>query len=130
MSPFVLNIADLLGRSGASRPERITVSVDWRLNASGLVPEPPLEADLVLQAVPSGILARGTVSFLTRNTCQRCLEVFDEKNLRHSQNGCQIRRTKGTAFDPTRSTSNSCSSMRLFWRFPCSPCVMNPVREL
>jgi uncharacterized protein len=79
VSPFVLNIADLLGRSGASRPERITVSVDWRLDASGLVPEPPLEADLVLQAVPSGILARGTVSFLTRNTCQRCLEVFDEK---------------------------------------------------
>jgi uncharacterized protein len=79
VSPFVLNIADLLGRSGASRSERITASVDWRLDASGLVPEPPLEADLVLQAVPSGILARGTVSFLTRNTCQRCLEVFDEK---------------------------------------------------
>lgn len=78
MSPFVLNVADLLGRSGAARPERLTVSVDWHLDASGIAPEAPLEADLVLQAVPSGILVRGTVSFLARSACRRCLEVFDE----------------------------------------------------
>lgn len=78
MSPFVCNVADLLGRSGATRPERITAVVDWHLDASRVAAEPPLEADLVLQAVPSGILVRGNISFRAQNTCQRCVDEFDE----------------------------------------------------
>jgi uncharacterized protein len=78
VSPFVFNVADLLGRSGATRPERIATAVDWHLDASRVAAQPPLEADLVLQAVPSGILVRGNISFRARNTCQRCLDEFDE----------------------------------------------------
>lgn len=77
-SPFVINVADLIGRSGVTRPERISTAVDWRLDASRLETEPPLEADLILQPVPSGMLVRGTVSFRVRHTCQRCLDEFIE----------------------------------------------------
>jgi uncharacterized protein len=72
-NPFLLNVADLLGNEASSRPVTITGPVDWRIEMIRVVQEPPLTADLVLHPVSGGIAVTGRVSFVTSDTCYRCL---------------------------------------------------------
>jgi uncharacterized protein len=78
-SPFVLNVADLLGRDAPSRRELIEVPVDWGLELSTIQLEPPLVADLTLSSLPSGVLARGTLQFHAEHTCRRCLTPYTDE---------------------------------------------------
>ncbi len=72
-SSFLLNVSDLLGKEASSRPVTITASVEWKIEMIRLVGDPPLVADLVLHPVSGGIAVTGRVSFVTRDTCYRCL---------------------------------------------------------
>jgi len=74
-SPFVLNVADLLGRDASPRAERIEASVDWGIELSRIDPDQPIEADLMLHPVSGGIAVTGKVLFDTRDSCFRCLRV-------------------------------------------------------
>ncbi len=72
--PFLLNVADLLGKEASSRPVTITEPVDWKIELIQVAEQPPLTADLVLHPVSGGIAVTGRVRFTTRDTCYRCLE--------------------------------------------------------
>ncbi|MGI9667073.1 MAG: YceD family protein [Acidimicrobiia bacterium] len=72
-SPFVLSVADLLGRDASPRAERLEAEVDWRIELSRVMPEPPLVADLLLHPVSGGIAVTGKVHFTTEDSCSRCL---------------------------------------------------------
>lgn len=73
-SPFALIVSDLLGRDASSRAEHIEVSVDWGIEMSRVASDEPLVADLSLHPVTGGIAVTGSVSFVTDDTCFRCLE--------------------------------------------------------
>ena len=75
-SPFVLNVADLLGRNATSRPVSIEAYVDWGVEMSKISTDVPLVADLVLHPVSGGIAVTGTVTYTTIDTCFRCLDLF------------------------------------------------------
>jgi uncharacterized protein len=76
MSPFVVNVADLLNRPGARRRER----VEGRLAGgpvtvvdSALRTEVPAVVDTLLEWVSDGLLATGTVDGAWEGPCRRCL---------------------------------------------------------
>jgi uncharacterized protein len=73
-SPFVLNVSDLLGRDASSRTETVEASVDWGIELSKVKSEPPLSALLTLHPVSGGIAVTGSVEFVTKDSCYRCLE--------------------------------------------------------
>lgn len=72
-SPFVLSVADLLGRDASPRPEQIDAAVEWQIELSKVLADPPLEADLMLHPVSGGIAVTGRVHFSTEDACSRCL---------------------------------------------------------
>jgi uncharacterized protein len=75
-SPFLVDISDLIGRDVPPRAVLIEVVVDWRLDMSRVLADPPLVADLSVAPVPGGILVRGDVCFTVEHTCRRCLTDF------------------------------------------------------
>lgn len=72
-SPFVLNVADLLGRDASPRPEVVEASVDWGIELSRIDPQHPIVADLLLHPVSGGVAVTGRVDFVTEDSCFRCL---------------------------------------------------------
>lgn len=74
-SPFVLNVADLLGHDASPRSEVVEASVDWGIELSRIDPSQPIDADLVLHPVSGGVAVTGRVSFRTEDSCFRCLAV-------------------------------------------------------
>lgn len=76
-SPFVVSITEL--RRERAAPKRIDIehSVDWRLDLSRVSAEAPLRAELELEAMPGGILARGSVTATVHHICHRCLDEWD-----------------------------------------------------
>ncbi|MCZ7533433.1 MAG: DUF177 domain-containing protein [Acidimicrobiia bacterium] len=72
-SPFVLNVADLLGSDASARSVRVESIVDWKLDLIELSGDEPIIADIVLHPVSGGVAATGSVSFVTNETCHRCL---------------------------------------------------------
>lgn len=75
-SPFLVDVSDLLGRDVPARPVVIDVVVDWSLEMSKILAEPPLVADLSIAPIPGGILVRGEVCYAVEHTCRRCLADF------------------------------------------------------
>jgi DUF177 domain-containing protein len=75
-SPFVLNVADLLGRDTTSRPVTVEASCDWGMEMSKISPDVPVVADLMLHPVSGGVAVTGTVTYTTTDTCFRCLDEF------------------------------------------------------
>lgn len=75
MKPFVVTVADLLGRPGARR----RVQVEGRLASgvtvvdSALRADAPVAVDAVLECVSDGLLATGTVDGGWDGLCRRCL---------------------------------------------------------
>ncbi len=77
-SPFVVPIGDLLRDRAEPRDIDVEASVDWRVELSGVWPDPPLIATLTLSPMPGGLLVRGSVEGVAHHSCHRCLEEFDE----------------------------------------------------
>ncbi|MDJ0961228.1 MAG: DUF177 domain-containing protein [Acidimicrobiia bacterium] len=77
-SPFVIPIGDLLRDRAEPRDVDVEASVDWHVELSAVLPEPPLTAALTLSPMPGGLLVRGSVSGVARHSCHRCLEDYDE----------------------------------------------------
>ena len=71
-SPFEVDISDLLGRDVPPRPVVVEAVVDWRLEMSRILPDPPLVAELSVASVPGGILVRGEVCCAVEHTCRSC----------------------------------------------------------
>jgi len=73
-SPFLLNVADLLGTDASGRSVSFEEFVDWKLDLIKLSDDEPVMSDIMLHPVSGGIAATGWVSFVTEETCQRCLK--------------------------------------------------------
>ena len=76
MKPFVVNVADLLGRPGSRRRERVEgrLAEPVRVVDTGIRPEVPVVVDTRLEWVSDGLLATGTVSGGWEAPCRRCLK--------------------------------------------------------
>jgi uncharacterized protein len=97
-SPFAFVVSDL-ARAGTERREHLETPAAWRLDASRVVPDPPLHADLILRGVPGGIVVTGAVTCTVRHECQRCLAEWDEElHLRITQ---LVARTDSEEFEDT-----------------------------
>ncbi|MEZ5175839.1 MAG: DUF177 domain-containing protein [Acidimicrobiia bacterium] len=74
-SPFLLPVADLLGQDASSRPVSLEVTVDWGLEMSQVSGAEPVLCELTLHPASRGIAVTGTASFVSEDTCHRCLAV-------------------------------------------------------
>ena len=74
-SPFLLNVADLLGRGASGRQVLIEAPVDWGLELITLSPDEPMTAELMLHPISGGIAVTGCVDFVSIDTCHRCLDT-------------------------------------------------------
>lgn len=74
-SPFRVPVADLLKRVGAQRAVRLQAAAGEVLGAgAATVPaDAPVDLDLLLERVPEGVVARGTVHAPWTAECSRCL---------------------------------------------------------
>lgn len=70
---LLINVADLLDREAPPRDVQVEAAVDWGLELSTILPEPPLVAELTLSPLPGGILGRGRVRYRVEHACRRCL---------------------------------------------------------
>jgi len=75
-SPFVLNVADLLGRQASTRAVTIEHVVDWGVEMSKVSSDVPIVTELMLHPVSGGVAVTGAVEFTTDDTCFRCLDKF------------------------------------------------------
>lgn len=73
-SPFVHSVADLDTDRSLQRDLVVTAPVEWAVELSQIVPDPPLEADLRLTRTRGGLIVRGRVDADVRHVCPRCLE--------------------------------------------------------
>jgi uncharacterized protein len=76
-SPFVVPVGELLRHPGQVRSVRVEAPVDWGVEYSVTLAEPPLVAVLDLTAVPGGVVIRGPAEVTMRSTCARCLAETD-----------------------------------------------------
>lgn len=78
-SPFEFYVGDM--RSGRAEPRPISgeVSVDWRVELSRVLPEPPLRFFLELSPIGGGIAVMGDIEATVTHTCYRCLTEWVEE---------------------------------------------------
>lgn len=76
-SPFLVHVGDLLRDTKRTRPLRLVESVDWAVELSRVLPEPPLEVNVTLRGASGGVVVRGTAEAVVEHTCPRCLETRD-----------------------------------------------------
>jgi uncharacterized protein len=74
-SPFVFNVSDLVGTSASGRSVTVDTTVDWSLELIRLVDDEPVIADMTFHPVSGGVAVTGSVSFVTEETCHRCLRA-------------------------------------------------------
>jgi uncharacterized protein len=72
MSALRIDVADLLSHPGARRPLHLEAAVPALGTAVARIAE-PVTLDLVLERVPDGIVARGTVDARWEGECSTCL---------------------------------------------------------
>lgn len=72
MSALRIDVADLLSHPGARRPLHLEAAVPGLGTAVARINE-PVTLDLVLERVPDGIVARGTVDARWDGECSTCL---------------------------------------------------------
>ena len=73
-SPFLLNIADLARPHATPRTVDVDAAVDWAVELSRVLPDPPLRASLQLAPTSGGLVVTGTVDVAAEHTCHRCLD--------------------------------------------------------
>jgi uncharacterized protein len=72
MSALRIDVADLLSHPGARRPLHLEAAVPGLGTAVARINE-PVTLDLVLERVPDGVVARGTVDARWEGECSTCL---------------------------------------------------------
>ena len=77
-SPLLFHVADL--RSGRSEPRTLSgaVAVDWHVELSRVLGDPPVRFDLELSAVAGGIAVMGEIEGTIAHRCHRCLKEWTE----------------------------------------------------
>ena len=75
----VLNVADLVGRPGASRRVDLDVAVPDGFAVPLATVLEPLHLEGVLESVVDGVLVRGALTVALRLECARCLEPLEEE---------------------------------------------------
>jgi uncharacterized protein len=92
MSGMRIDVADLLSHPGARREVQVAAPLEELAGSAARV-EAPVLADLVLDRISDGIVARGEVTATWRSECSVCLcdlereismhvdELFEEKNV-------------------------------------------------
>jgi uncharacterized protein len=76
MTPFAVNVSDLLGRPGSRRAVSIEGPVEISLDLASAT---NVHADAMLESASGEIVARGTVSFSATLRCNRCLIEWDQQ---------------------------------------------------
>src|SRR5690348_13178345 len=75
MTPWQVNVADLVHRPGARRHERIAAPLSGlAVTGSRVVDTEPVTADVVLESVHEGILVTGDIEATWEGDCRRCLK--------------------------------------------------------
>ena len=77
-SPFVFPIVGLRHERAAPKSVEVVESVDWHVDLSRVLPDPPLHTEVEMTAMSGGIFVRGSVKATVRHTCHRCLDEWDE----------------------------------------------------
>jgi uncharacterized protein len=73
-SPFVVNVADLLRRSGSARDEVVEGPLEQLSVVDTHMPAgSPVRVEVHLESVNEGVVARGTVIAPWEGECRRCL---------------------------------------------------------
>jgi len=72
MSTLRIDVADLLTHPGARRPVHLEAPVEGLAGSAARVHE-PVRVDLLLERVPDGVVARGTVHARWEAECSACL---------------------------------------------------------
>jgi uncharacterized protein len=72
MSALRIDVADLLTHPGARRPLHLETAIPELGGATARIEE-PVRIDLVLERVPDGIVARGSVCARWESVCSNCL---------------------------------------------------------
>jgi uncharacterized protein len=73
-SALVVHVADLRRSPGSRRPVSLEAVLDDLAVTGSSVPEgAPVQADLVVESVPDGIVVTGTVTAPWAGSCRRCL---------------------------------------------------------
>jgi uncharacterized protein len=57
----------------------LDIPVEWGIELSQVVLEPPLHADLELTPVSGGVLVRGSVDVTIGHVCHRCLDEWEQE---------------------------------------------------
>lgn len=76
MSSLRFNVADLIGRPGERRKESGEVDLDLTVGESAVSGR--AVADVILEGIDDGVLARFTVSAPAHLVCTRCLTGWDD----------------------------------------------------
>jgi uncharacterized protein len=71
-SPFRFVVADLLREAGRRRAEEFSVPVEWGVELSRILPDPPLEVRVTLEGASGGVYAVGRAEATVEHTCHRC----------------------------------------------------------
>ncbi len=80
-SPFVVNVSDLLARTGEERRVTLRAPLEVGVDQARTDGDVPVQADLVLRSIPGGILVTGSLTAPAHLTCYRCLTEWDEEQV-------------------------------------------------
>jgi uncharacterized protein len=75
---FQVNVGELRSGRAQHREAALEVPVDWAVELSEVLPDPPLRAELRLDAASGGIEVRGVVTVTVRHRCYRCLTEVED----------------------------------------------------
>lgn len=77
-SSFVVPIGELRHERAEPKPVEVEEAVEWALDLSRVMADPPLRARMSLVPVQGGILVDGAITADVRHTCHRCLDEWVE----------------------------------------------------
>ncbi len=61
------------------RPVALSAEVEWGVEMSRVLADPPLEAELELSALSGGIRVHGNATVMVHHVCHRCIDEWDEE---------------------------------------------------
>lgn len=78
--PLVVGVAELLRRSGSTRPEHLEAVLDGlQVSGSAVAEGAPVRLDLTLQSLNEGVVATGAVRAPWTGECRRCLQPVERE---------------------------------------------------
>ncbi len=74
-----IDVRDLVGRSGATKSEQVSGTIDdLATELAGLSEDTPVTGELILESLAEGILASGRLQGSLSLRCARCLKAFEQ----------------------------------------------------